>query len=343
MKRSIRPSVPADAPAIAALFAEMGLQPNARPEDLSWKYWQARADWPHPRSYVMTSDDAIVAHAALVPGAILSGNHRAATGHVIDWAARRGQVGAGTALMKHIGQQVGSLLAVGGSEETLRILPHLGFRAAGSVTAYVRPLHPERILGAVAPGWKVLPRLARNAWWKLSAPRPPLRGWRARAVAADDLIAAVAVLPTPAAGGAVLERSAGLFRYLLECKIVPVTLHLVENAGGAGGYFMLAATPGQVRIIDCWMRSPDPADWSAMLECAVTQARADPQAAEVAIWAGTSLLSEAVRACGFRARLTQAVLMRHWAESAAQTGPVDVHMIDSDAAYFHEDRKAFLA
>ena len=110
-----------------------------------------------------------MAHAALIPGAILTQGHRSKTGHVIDWVARRGQGGAGVALMKHIGQQVESLLAFGGSDDTLRILPHIGFRPAGTVTGYARPLFPLRILkNDVSLSWRLLPRLGRNLAWKVA-------------------------------------------------------------------------------------------------------------------------------------------------------------------------------
>jgi hypothetical protein len=68
MTRSVRPSTPADAPAIVALLTEAGLQPSVDPQHLHWKYWQPRADWPGPRSYVLTSDSELIAHGAIIPG-----------------------------------------------------------------------------------------------------------------------------------------------------------------------------------------------------------------------------------------------------------------------------------
>jgi hypothetical protein len=319
------------------------MQPNARPADLYWKYWAKRADWPQARSYVVTSAGLVVAHAAVIPGAILVPGRRSTTGHVIDWVARRGQVGAGTALMKHIGQQLDSLIAIGGSEETLRILPHIGFRPAGTVVAYVRPLRPAKVLGTAGLGWKTLPRLARNTFWKLVAPRVDPRGWRSRLVASHEFEAVRKALPSPVHGVAVLERNLDLFRYAVQCTIVTTTLHVMEKSSVVGGYFVLAAAPGQVRIVDGWVNSAEIADWSSMVQCAVEQARLNPLAAEVVIWAGAPPLSQAVRACGFRARVVEPVFIRSSVSGSVVPTSIDVRMIDNDAAYFHEEQIALLA
>jgi hypothetical protein len=338
MKRSIRPSTPGDAPAIAALFAEVGLQPNTQAEDLQWKYWTPRSDWPAPRSYVLTRDDAVVAHAALIPGAILTAGQRLTTGHVIDWVARPGQAGAGVALMKHIGQQVDSLLAIGGSEDTLRILPHVGFRPAGTVTGYARPLFPLRILnGDVAVNLRLLPRVARNLAWKAIAPRVDAGKWHARAILDEAGIARIAgCFPEVINGSALLERSPELLRYVLRCTIVRTALYAMEKAESVGGYFMLAFAPGQVRIIDCWMKSQDPSDWRAMINSAVAQASLDPEAAEVGLWAANALQHAVVQTCGFRARLRLPMQIRVSDGTAICTVGLNVQMLDNDAAYLHE-------
>jgi hypothetical protein len=338
MKRSIRPSTPDDAPAIAALFAELGMNPNVRAEDLHWKYWVSRPDWPGPRSYVLTSDGEIIAHGALIPGAILTTDNRTTTAHVIDWVARRGQGGAGVALMKHIGQQVDSLLAFGGSDDTLRILPHIGFRAAGTVTGYARPLFPLRILKSdVRIHWRLLPRLARNLFWKLMAARGERSAWRAARVSgATELARLARCLPGPVNGTTVLERSPELLGYMLDCTILRTALYTMEKGGEVGGYFMLAIAPGQVRIIDCWMSSQDPADWRAMINAAVAQARPDPEASEVVLWASNALQHAVVQSCGFRARFHLPMQIRVTGGTPVNSVGLNVQMLDNDAAYLHE-------
>ncbi|HEX4388952.1 MAG TPA: hypothetical protein VH109_10035 [Steroidobacteraceae bacterium] len=342
MKRAVRPATPADAAAIVALFAEVGLHPNVDPRHLSWKYWQPRADRPGPRSFVLASDSELLAHAAIIPGTCAWGTREIPFTHVIDWAARRGEMGAGVALMKHIGQQAGALLAVGGSAATLGILPHIGFRPAGTATGYVRTLFPLRMLrGVVHPTWRLGPRLARSVSWMLAAPRARGAGWQARRLSSDEASHIASVLPRPTEGMAVTGRSVELFRYMLSCPIAPMSLFAVERAGRAGGYFLLASTPGQVRIADCWMESREPGDWRAMILCAVEQAKHDPQAAEVVIWASDPLLAGTLAACGFHPRGETAMQVR--AADAAPAGLLRVQMLDNDAAFFHEGRNEYWA
>lgn len=146
MKRAIRPTTPADAAAIGALFGEVGLLTSLNPQHLHWKYWQPRADWPRSRSFVLASGSDLLAHAAILPGTFAWESRRVSTIQMIDWVARRGEAGAGVAMMKYIAQLSESLLSIAGGAETLRILPHVGFRPAGVATAYVRTLFPSRLL-----------------------------------------------------------------------------------------------------------------------------------------------------------------------------------------------------
>jgi hypothetical protein len=345
MKRSIRPSTPADARAIVGLFTQAGLQPNADPPALHWKYWQERADSTGPRSYVLTSGADVIAHGAFVPGRLAWGARRETTGHVIDWVARPGEFGAGTMIMKHIGQQVDSLLAIGGSADTLRILPHIGFQDIGLATSYVRPLFPlRRLHGGENRDWKTLPRIVRSLVWKAAAPRAVGAGWGTRPVADDaELEQLAAVLPTATANLTVLERSVGLFRYMLRCPIVPMQLYALERAAQLRGYFLLASAPGQVRIVDCWVNSADPSDWRSMLLCAVAQAKQDAQASELVICASDPLLTTVLPRCGFHRRGETPIRLRPARETPMPASLLRIQMLDNDAAFFHEGRNEFWA
>ena len=345
MKCLVRPSTPADAPAIVALLDQAGLRPNADPQHLHWKYWQPRADWPGPRSFVMTTGSKPIAHCAIVPGTAVSGARRAGIINGIDWVAcaealRGGLVGAGVALLKEVARPRGPLFVIGGrGETTLRILPHIGFRAAGVATGYVRTLSPLRLLrDARKPTWRLLPRFARSVAWTLGAPAAQPIDWRVHRIAGDDISRIARVFPVPARGMTVFGRSVELFRYVLSCPIVPMALYAVESSGRIRGYFLLASAPGQVRIADCWVDSDEPADWRAMILCAVGQARQDPRAAEVVMWASDSLLAEALRACGFHARFDTLIQVRPASDGSVPEGPLRVQMLDSDAAYLHQGR-----
>jgi hypothetical protein len=343
MKHFFRPSIPKDVPSILALFDQAGLHPNREPRELHWKYWQSRRDLPEARSFVLSDGNDLIAHGAAILGRCVWPGHRIKMAHVIDWAALPKATGAGVALMKHIGRQTQMLLAVGGSAQTLTLLPHLGFRSAGVVTGYVRTLFPLRLLrGNAGPAWRLLPRFGRSVAWSLAAPSAAA-DWRSRQIASDEIDAIASVFPVQARGMAVLERSVELFRYALSCPIVPMALFGVERSGRARGYFLLASAPGQVRIADCWMDSEEPADWRGMLLCAVSEAKKDPQAAEVIVWANDPLLAGALADSGFHIRNQTPIQIRPANDASMPPLPLRVQMLDTDGAFLNEGRNEYWA
>jgi hypothetical protein len=343
MSPAVRPSTPADAEAIVALLTRVGLRPDIGPQELYWRYWLPRADWPGPRSYIMSDPSGAIAHGALVPGVWLCGSRRLRVIHVIDWAARSGAVGAGAAIMKHIAQQGDALLAVGGTALTRKLLPNLGFQPAGTVCGYVRTLHPLQLLREMAGRGRLrgLYRATRAALRALAAPRAGGGEWLARRISPERLDEIRALLPSSRPGIGVAERSVELFAYALACPIAPMALYLVERAGRARGYFLLASAPGQMRIADCWVGSGEPEEWRALLGCAVAQAGQDRRAAEIVAWASDALTADALEACGFRARVSNTIQFRPAAGAEPPAETLRMQMLDSDAAYLHGGRGEF--
>jgi hypothetical protein len=332
MKLSVRPSPPDDAAGMRALFAEARM--DSDPRHLHWKYWQPRADWAEPRSFVVANGSELLAHGGLVPGTCAWGTRRITMVLIIDWVARSGQPGLGVMLMRYLVGVADALIGIGGVEETTqRLLPHLGFRPAGAVTGYARALFPLRLLRGGAT-WKLVPRLVR-AICRGATPVAPGVEWQTRRLESAEVDQIASVVPVPSSGMAVMGRSAELFRYLLTCPIVPMQLYAVERAARVRGYFLLTSAPGQVRIADCWIDSVDSADWCALILCAVEQAKRDPQAAEVVIWASDRLLEEALPACGFHARF-RAIRVREGRSEAVPEGTLRVQMLDSDIPFLPE-------
>lgn len=348
-RSSIRPATPADAPALSELMAEAGLKPNSEPEHLDWKYWRERSDWPGPRSYVMTRGNEVLAHAAIIPSACLSGSQtngaqRIRTVHVIDWAARPSATGAGVSLMKYIGQTTDALLAIGGSAQTLQLLPHLGFRSLGAATCYVRPLHASRLLTpSVHPVSRLLPRFVRSMVWELQAPSIGIEGWSVRRLESSELSSVASILPVPRRDMVVFERGEGLFRYALECPIASMELHLLERAGAPHGYFLLSFALRQARLADFWVDSEDPDDWRALIQCAALRAKQHPLAAELAAWGSDAAVSERLRECGFHARGDLPVQVFSPRHPQLLASRLRVQMLDNDAAYRHSGRNEFWA
>lgn len=339
MPGGIRPTSPTDGPQIAALLAEVGLHPNMGPEELYWKYWEQRPDWPGPRSFVMIRGDEIVAHAGIVWGSYSVGDRRVSTIHLIDWAARANAMGAGVALMKSIGRLADALLSIGGSRHTLEIVPHLGFRRVGEAIGYVRTLNPAGILrSGHGPSWKRLPRVARSMMWTAMAPSDDVDDCRVRRLDSKDIGALASEFSVPVHGRTTFARSEALFRYVLSCPMTPIKLYAWERSGGKRGYFLLAFAPGQARLADCQVESDEPEDWRALVQCAVQHARRNSDAAELVAWASDAALARVLRECGFHARGTQPIQLLARDGLSIAGADLRVQMLDSDAAYGHHGR-----
>jgi hypothetical protein len=312
------------------------LRPNGAPEQMEWKYWQARPDHSGPRSFVMTRGSQILAHAAAIPGVCLAGGQTIRTLHLIDWAARPGAMGAGVALMKHLGQLTDALFAVGGSLDTLRLLPHLGFQRWGDATGYVRPLHPLRIINGTPLRRRTLvPRIARSLWWRMRAPSISVDGWKVRRIAATDTAAVAKVLPIPTNGLALFERRDDIFKYFLDCTIASMQFHVLERDARVRGYFLLSHAFEQVRLADCWIDSAAPADWRALIQCAVLEAGRNRRAAELAAWGSDPDMSRYLVECGFHGRGAVPIHVAAPRHPSLHQTTVRVQMLDNDAAYRH--------
>ncbi len=342
-QRHFRPSTPADAATIAALLGEAGLHPVVRSEVEHWKYWQNDCGWSGARSFVLTAGASVVAHGAIVPGTLAWERQRISVLFAIDWAARPDAAGAGVTLMKLLGQMADGMLSVGGSAHTRRILPHLGFKPAGEVTSHVRTLRPLRMLGTRAPRWRLLPRVARSVWWTVTAPARGRDGFAVRHISSDTLSEIRPALPAPSADLAVFERSEASLRHALSCPLLPMELHALERSGSVQGYFLLALAGRQARLADCWMRTADPADWRALIQCAAQRARQHPQVAEIVAWASDPLLCRVLSECGFHERRAQplGLLLRPGRTAPAAT--LRVQMLDTDAAWLDPHGESLLA
>lgn len=333
---TIRPSVPADASAIVELLVRAGLKPNLEPAALDWKYWRQREDWAAARSFVATRGTEILAHAAVVPGSCATQSHRVTVLHLIDWAARSDATGVGVTLMKHVGRLADALLCVGGSDETLQILPHVGFRQCGMVEGYVRVLHPLRFRDAFRTSpWKRAARLARRSFWRLTSPFAEPVGWAITRTAADEVMTLAEALPRGSAWLSVFERNEGLFRHMLQCPIVPMELYALKSQNAVRGYLLLAFAPGQARIVDCWAAMDEPAAWQALIQYAALLAWRHHDIAEIVSWSSDALMTQALVADGFHRRNRQPMLLRFATENDAIVKRFRVQMIENDSGYLH--------
>ena len=238
--------------------------------------------------------------------------------------------------MKHIGRLADALLAVGGSAQTLQILPHIGFRPCGTAEGYVRVLHPLRFVGALsAASWKLPAKLARRSLWRVSSPIVAPAGWSVSRITADEITTLVEALPRVGIGMGIFERSVGLFRYMLDCPIVQMELYALKSQNEVRGYFLLAFAPGQARIADCWVATDEPEAWHALMQYTALQAWRHRDVAELVAWSSDSVMTLALLTSGFHRRNQQPIFLRSAGAKAINPGCMRVQMLENDTAYFH--------
>jgi hypothetical protein len=119
-------------------------------------------------------------------------------------------------------------------------------------------------------------------------------------------------------------------------------LYVVERCGRTAGYFILASAGSQVRLADCWVNSTEQADWTAMIGCAIGEARRVIGAIELAAWANDPFLMSALQANGFRARFSMPIFIRGGPRGMADA-VLRIQMIDNDAVYLQADRSELWA
>jgi hypothetical protein len=303
---------------------------------MRWKYWDEWTDWPGPRGYVLIQNGDIVAHGAVVPLTCAWKDRRIKVVRVIDWCAQPQTVGAGVMLMKRIGQMADAVMAVGGTEMTLRIFPALGAKQFGTADCYVRPLRPfRRAMAENKIDWRVGARLARGLAWSLQAPSSVPGGWTARRITLEQL-PTVFPRPTPTPGMAVFERSTASLSYYLRCPTVRFELYAVEKDGTLRGYFLLAAVGRQVRLVESWVDSIDAADWRALHLLAVEQARRHSDAVEIATMSSDAITRRSLESCGFHHRGSLELHMLDISKRGLPEGALRVQMMEGDSSYLDD-------
>lgn len=344
MQLDIRSTTECDAPALSDFLRRIfhlgaGASIVSEPH-MRWKYWSPRQDWAGTRSFTARCNGAIVAHAAVWPARVRVPGRVVRAAHVIDWAADPRYPGVGISIMRHVGNQVGLMIATGGSEITRRILPVIGFRPHGELEWFARPVRPlGQALTTPQKSWRLPARVLRNTWWRFSRRLSFPRGWSARPLAPEEI--PHELWPRPSSATAVTARDAGLYRYFVDSPSTRHALFGLEKQGGLAGYFCLSFSTHAARIADLWLPSTDVDDWHAAFQSATVVASDEADVFEVSAWASTALGKQALARAGFRSRDRQQVSFLGNA-SVLDGLALHVQMLDCDASFLSEERVSYL-
>ena len=314
---------------------------------MAWKYAAPRADWIGPRSHVYRKDRQLAAHGCIWPVTFQTMGGDITSMRIIDWAGGRIMPGAGGMLMKKMTSFTSTVLAVGGSEETQKVVPAIGFRVVGECVKYAKVLRPWRQMRTnPAWNWKTPARLARNTIW--SAGSGSHAGWNWNPVSSFSSYPSIEmVLPAAQEELIACKRTPAQLDYLLTCPHARMSAFVIEQEGRPRGYGLLARIGGQTRLADLQLAGPaSAADWVAAYSLAITAAKADPEACELVTYACLPHRARALAACGYRALRGEPVFLldpRKFLikDPANPTLGLDLQMADGDEFFLFNPEQPY--
>ncbi len=302
---------------------------------LHWKYFEPRPDWDGPRSYALRQHGTIVAHGCVVPSQFRGGSREVRGIRVIDWAGDRRFPGGGVLMMREFNQWGDIVMAVGGSPDTLRVLPKVGFEHRGNSAVYARVVRPWRQFRTdpFPRGWKAPLRLARNVMWATSSRSATVAGgWSLQRVERfDHSVTPVLEYVPPETGQPV--RSPDLLNYMLRCPTVAMRGFLILEKAAVRGYCLICQVGGQARLAELRLACNDAEAWRTGYSLAARAAAADPATCEILAVTAIEAAARALEANGFRFRRNDPILIRDPRGRLEGMPPLNINMLEGDEAY----------
>jgi len=307
-------------------FADVGM--------LDWKYLHPRPGWTGSRGFLIETNDQIVAYGGIVPATFrLSGGGTVSSVAVIDWAADRKAPGAGVVLIKSLLEKAGNIFSIGGSPTTRQILPKIGFHDSGNeLLVYARWLRPWREFWLRPKDFRAALRLAHGMADSFRRKPLPAEGWQCVAVS-EFAPSLQALLDRTKLSLTFCQRTVGELNYMLRCPSVRMNGYLLQRGGETAGYFILAKTGWEARIVDILVDSAHPEDWRSAYAVASLAAMREPEVCRIRAWATAPVFSRALLHNGFWLQQKLPILVWDPKNALANAFPVNLQMFDGDFAY----------
>lgn len=280
---------------------------------------------------MLRKDGRIVAHVCAWPIRLATPSGDVAAIQMLDWASDPSVAGAGVALSRQLESLAPVLITCGGSEDTHKILPKIGFTPREPIPNYARVLRPLRQFRTrPSKGIKALGKLARNAAWSMSG-IAAANGWSFDRPELDARIfsewnAQPAHVPES-------RYEEPFTTFLLRCPGVQFEYWSLLKNRRPRGFFLLARAEGQTRLADLRVVSNDAEDLAGAYSVAVRAARADPQACELVAVAPDLEVASALEANGFRPRGATPVFVRDPKGLLGDAKRLRLSMLDDDSAF----------
>lgn len=320
-------SLPEIAAFLRGVYRVSSDSPNFNPDLLAWKYYRPGPGWDGSRSFALRREGAMVAHGSVWPVRLATRAGTVMAVRVLDWASSA--PGMGVALMNQISKRADVILGVGGSEDTLRVLPAMGFKHRGAARIYARVLRPWRqFRSRTFDGSRAIPRLLRNTQWS-RVPLASSPGWSCAPGLPSAFEGCAGDYPES-------RHSAQFLEFMLQCPGAAMSFFTLSKNGLPQGYFVLSRVGGQCRLADLRIRSGETGDWLAAYATAVRAAACDPQSFELATYATVPSVCQALEANGFRMRAEMPVLALDRKNFLGDAPHLHLDMLDDDSSYLND-------
>jgi hypothetical protein len=333
------PAVETDIPAIRRLLRDVfGVPEDWRvfqPEILAWKAFRPHPFWSGSRSYVVRAGEEIVAHGCIVPSEVLTGGEMLRGARIVDWAANRSFPGTGSRIFNGILQLVDVVFAVGGSSDTLRILPVIGFKKTQTCTRYVRVIRPLRAWRMSGDrSWKGPTRAARDLLRLTKPAHSAGAEWSIRRIERFDETAAPVMPLAPGPDDFMpCRRTPELLNYLLACPAAAVEGYLLFRRGQLAGYAVLSRVGQECRLAEVWIASSSAGDWADAYAVTANAASQAPETTTLTARVFSPERSPTLAAAGFQAVSSEPLFRKEREPKWPDGRMVEVGVLDDDYLY----------
>jgi hypothetical protein len=324
---------------LSGVFGLAEAPPNLRSGAMAWKYFDAHPWWTNGRSYTLRAPQGLAAHCCASPVRFTNNGNMVESAQIIDWAAGRLVPASGLLICRRcLEASGGTLLAIGGSEDALRIFPQLKwFTRKDDLRYFARPLRPWRHLAHSAKGARTLARFARNLHWKWFPRLPGAGSWRCRDARPGEEVFAHSGSFVP------ITRTRAWFDYLLRCPVVKTELVILEQAGTPRGHAFLAHAQGSVRVADYILAGGvSHAERVSAFSALTRYIAAQPDAAEITAASSLQELCGVFEECGLRSRGSSPVYLADPRKLFPEDARLEIAPLIGDAFYFYEPAYPFL-
>jgi hypothetical protein len=258
---------------------------------------------------------------------------------IIDWAAGKLVPGAGLLLYRRCMEvRKCSLLAVGGSNDTLRILPKVPwFVPKTDLEWSARTLKPWSRFSRSSRKIRDVLKFLRDATRSAIASLPAPGGWTCRPGQAGDPVF------TPAGDFVPILRTRDWIDYLSASPGANCKLWILEHEGEAAGHALIANLGGSARVADFALGGTSTRETTLRAFSAVVRAL-QREKNVVEIVAASSLRHEiaAFQACGLRNRRKSTVLLADPRKTFPSNTTIEIKPMMADSFYLYDPFKPFL-